>query len=244
MMEIAGTTALVTGGARRVGRALALGLAGAGADVVIAYNQSSAEAQETVRAVESLGRHAMAIKADMSSADDIRALAARAVADMGGIDILVNSASRFDRKPVLEITESEWDEVMAVNLKGPFLLSQALAPSLQRDGRGVIVNIADLSALQPWPGYAHHSVSKAGLVHLTKVLARALGPRIRVNAIAPGTVLPPEGHDGLDSGGGPERRVLSQEGTPEDVLDALLYLVRSDYVTGDVLVVDGGRALL
>ncbi len=243
-MEIKGSTALVTGGARRVGRALALGLAEAGAHIVVGYHASASEAQETVREIEALGRRAVAIRADMSSGDEVRTMVARAEGEMGAIDILVNSASRFDRKPVLEITEAEWDLVFAVNLRGPFLLSQAIAPGMQQRGRGTIVNIADLSALQPWPGYAHHAVSKAGLVHLTKVLARALGPVIRVNAIAPGTVLPPDDYDGSDSAGGPERRVVSPAGTPQDVLAALLYLVRSDYVTGDVLVVDGGRALL
>lgn len=243
-MNIEGKTALVTGGARRVGRVLALGLAREGADLVIDYHSSAAEAEETVREIEAMGRRAIAVKADVSSSDDVRLLIDTAVTRMGGLDILVNSASIFERKPVLEITESDWDRVMSINLKGPFLLSQAAAPHLSEHGAGVIVNIVDLSALQPWASYAHHSVSKAGLLHLTKILARALGPSIRVNAIAPGTVLPPDGYDGDDSGGGPERRVLEQSGTPEDVLDALLYLVRSDFITGDVMLVDGGRSLL
>jgi NAD(P)-dependent dehydrogenase (short-subunit alcohol dehydrogenase family) len=245
-MNIEGKTALVTGGARRVGRVLALGLARAGADVVIDYRKSDDEARETVREIESLGRRAAAVRADVSSAGDVKRLIEQATSQIGDIDILVNSASIFERKNILEITESDWDRVMAVNLKGPFMLSQEFARHVGIDaGRsGVIVNIVDLSALQPWPTYAHHSVSKAGLLHLTKVLARALGPSIRVNAIAPGTVLPPDEYKGEDSAGGPERRVLERSGTPEDVLDALLYLVRSDFVTGDVIVVDGGRALL
>ena len=244
MMNIEGKTALVTGGARRVGRVLAVGLARAGADIVIDYHTSAEEAQETVREIESMGRRAIAVQADVSSSGDVGRLIDTAVSTMGGIDILVNSASMFERKPVLEITAEEWDRVMAVNLRGPFLLSQAVTPTMRARGAGVIVNIVDLSALQPWPTYAHHSVSKAGLLHLTKVLARAIGPTIRVNAIAPGTVLPPDEYQGEDSAGGPERRVLSRSGTPEDVLDALLYLVRSDFVTGDVVTVDGGRALL
>jgi NAD(P)-dependent dehydrogenase (short-subunit alcohol dehydrogenase family) len=180
----------------------------------------------------------------VSSQNDVSRLIDTAAARMGGLDILVNSASIFQRKAVLEISADEWDRVMAINLRGPFLMSQAAAPVMKQRGAGVIVNIVDLSALQPWPSYAHHSVSKAGLLHLTKILARALGPAIRVNAIAPGTVLPPDGYDGDDSGGGPERRILERSGTPEDVLDALLYLVRSDFITGDVMIVDGGRSLL
>lgn len=243
-MNIEGRTALVTGGAHRVGKVLALGLARAGANLIIDYHSSANEAQDTVREIEAMGRRAVAVKADVSSEGDVRRLVDTAADRMGGLDILVNSASIFERKPFLEITGADWDRVMAINLKGPFLLSQAAAPLMSVKGGGVIVNIVDLSALQPWPTYAHHSVSKAGLLHLTKILARALGPIIRVNAIAPGTVLPPDGYDGDDSGGGPERRVLEQSGTPEDVLDALLYLVRSDFITGDVMIVDGGRSLL
>jgi pteridine reductase len=159
----------------------------------------------------------------------------------GRLDILVNSASLFQRTPFTQISEQEWDRVLAVNLKGPFLLSQAAAPLLARDGGGVIINIIDLSALQPWPSFAHHAVSKAGLLHLTGVMARALAPEIRVNAIAPGTVLAPEGEEGED---GSERRVLEREGDPADVAAALLYLVRADFVTGENMVVDGGRMLL
>jgi pteridine reductase len=162
----------------------------------------------------------------------------------GRLDVLVNNASLFERTPVGEIDAAAWDRVMAVNLRAPFLLSRAAAGHLAETA-GVIVNIADLSAFQAWPSYAHHAVSKAGLVHLTRVLARALGPAVRVNAIAPGTVLPPEGWDGADSaGGGPDRRVLARAGDPEDVARALLYLIESPFVTGEVMVVDGGRMLL
>ncbi len=133
--------------------------------------------------------------------------------------------------------------MLAVNLKGPFLLSQAAAPLLRRDGGGVIVNIADLSALQPWPSYAHHSVSKAGLVHLTRVLALALAPDIRAVCIAPGTVLPPEDYTREQVLENIERAPLKRLGSPDDVARALLYLVESDFVTGDVVVVDGGRML-
>jgi NAD(P)-dependent dehydrogenase (short-subunit alcohol dehydrogenase family) len=161
----------------------------------------------------------------------------------GRLDVLVNSASLFERQPVAAITESDWDRVLGVNLKGPFFLSQA-AFSLLAETGGSIVNIADLSALQAWPNFAHHAVSKAGLVHLTRVLARALAPRVRVNAIVPGTVLPPSGYEGEDWVGGRDRRVIEAEGRPDDVVGALLYLVGAGFVTGQCLVVDGGRMLL
>jgi pteridine reductase len=160
------------------------------------------------------------------------------------LDVLVNNASTFQSTPLLAISEAEWDQVLGVNLKGPFFLAQAAQPLLRRDGGGVIVNIADLSGLQPWPSYAHHSVSKAGLIHLTRVLARALGPEIRANCIAPGTVLPPEDYTEAQLRQSRERTVLHRIGTPDDVVRALLYLIESDYLTGEVTVVDGGRMLL
>jgi NAD(P)-dependent dehydrogenase (short-subunit alcohol dehydrogenase family) len=239
-MEIEGRVALVTGGAQRVGRAFAIGLAGAGADVLVNYHSSARQALETVTAIEALGRRAVAVQADVASSDGVRTLIDAAQRDFGRLDILVNSASLFERMPVPEISEADWDRVLGVNLRGPFFLSQAAAPLLARDG-GVIINIVDLSALQPWPGYAHHAVSKAGLLHLTRVLARALAPGVRVNSIAPGTVLAPADGSGED---GSERRVTARQGRPGDAVAALLYLVRSDFVTGENLVVDGGRVLL
>src|SRR5690606_40330713 len=131
--------------------------------------------------------------------------------------------------PFLAIEEAEWDRVMAVNLKAPFLLAQAAHPLLRRDGGGVVINISDLSGLQPWPDYAHHSVSKAGLIHLTRVLARVLGPEIRANCIAPGTVLPPEDYTAEQLRRSRERTVLQKIGSPEDVVRALLFLVESDF---------------
>jgi pteridine reductase len=238
-MEITGRTALVTGAARRLGRAMALALADAGADVVVHYRTSAEEARNTVAAIERNGRRAVAVQADVASSSDVARLLADTERAFGRLDILVNSASIFERRPVLEITAAEWDRVLAVNLKGPFLVSQAAVPLLRTDG-GVIVNLVDLSAVQAWPSFAHHAVSKAGLLHLTRVLARALAPDIRVNSIAPGTVLPPEAYEGDASG----KRVLRRAGEPADVVGALLYLIRSDFVTGENLVIDGGRTLL
>jgi NAD(P)-dependent dehydrogenase (short-subunit alcohol dehydrogenase family) len=242
-MEIHGKAALVTGGAHRVGRVLALALAESGADVLVNYHTSETAAADTVRAIEALGRRAVAVAGDVSDPGQVRALVAAAHAHFGRIDIVVNNASRFDRAPLAEITPEAWDRALDVNLKGPFLLAQAAASAL-RETRGTIVNIVDLSAFQPWPSFIPHAVSKAGLLHLTRCLARALAPDVRVNAIAPGTVLPPEGYDGTDYAGGMDRRVLARAGEPADVARALRYLVESDFVTGEVLVVDGGRLLL
>jgi len=242
-MEIARRTALVTGGARRIGRAIALDLAQAGANIVINYNESERMARETVAEIESLGGLATAVRADVAEAREVEALVDATEKSFGGLDILVNSAATFESGRFEEITEAEWDRVLAVNLKGPFLLMQKAAPLLRKNG-GVVVNIADLSAFQPWPSYAHHATSKAGLVHLTRVAARALAPDIRVNCVAPGTVLPPEGYDGTGSDGTSDRRLVRRPGMPEDVTAAVKYLITSDFVTGETLVVDGGRMLL
>lgn len=230
--------ALVTGGARRVGKALCHALARAGTHVCVNYHSSADEARATVAELAALGVHAHAVQADVSSHDDVQRLVAETERVFGRLDILVNSAATFERKQLLAISEAEWDHVLGVNLKGPFMLLQAAAPLLAAHEGGVVVNIADLSALQPWPAYAHHAVSKAGLVHLTKVAARALAPAIRVNCIAPGTVLPPENEAGED------RRLVGPEGTPEDVAATLLYLIESNFVTGETVIVDGGRHLL
>jgi NAD(P)-dependent dehydrogenase (short-subunit alcohol dehydrogenase family) len=243
-MNVAGKVALVTGGARRVGRALSLALAEAGADVIVHYNASAGEAQNVAREIEALGGRALALQADVAHGADVRRLVREVESDWGRLDILVNSAATFESAPFLEIGEDEWDRVLAVNLKGPFLLMQSAAPLLRVSGDGVIINIADLSAFQPWPSYAHHAVSKAGLIHLTRIAARALAPSIRVNCIAPGTVLPPEGYTGIGSDGTSDRRLVTPAGTPEDVARALLFLIESSFITGQTIVIDGGRLLL
>jgi pteridine reductase len=243
-MEITGKVALVTGGARRLGRELALALARAGADIVVNYFRSADDAERTVADIVALGRRAIAVHADVALKSDVDELVRRTAETFGRLDILVNNASTFETAPFLAIQEHEWDRVLAVNLKGPFLLSQAATPLLRRDGGGVIVNIADLSAFQPWPSYAHHSVSKAGLVQLTRVMARALAPDIRVACIAPGVVLPPEDATPEEIRQHRDRTPLRRLGSPDDVARALLFLVESDFLTGETVILDGGRSLL
>lgn len=242
-MDLADRVALVTGGARRVGRSLALALADRGANVVVNYHRSETDARRTVEEVEAMGRRALAVQADVSSRSDVAAMIDRVATEFGRLDVLVNSASLFRSTPFLSIDEKDWDRVLAVNLKGPFLVIQAAAALLAAQG-GVVVNIADLSALQPWPGFAHHSVSKAGLAQLTRVAARALAPRVRVNCIAPGTVLPPEDYTQEQVADLRDHTALKRLGSPADVARALLYLVESDFVTGEIVVVDGGRSLM
>lgn len=243
-MNLHGKVALVTGGAIRVGRALSEALSAAGATVIVNYRKSATEADALVAAIAQHGGTAAAMHADVSNKSEIDELLKQVEAQFGRLDILVNNASVFESAPFMQITEAMWDHVLAVNLKGPFFVAQAAAPLLTASGGGNIVNVVDLSAIQAWPSYAHHSVSKAGLAHLTKVLARALAPAVRVNAIAPATVLPPDDYNGMGSDGTPDRRLVAQPGTPEDVVRALFYLLESNFVTGQTVVVDGGRTLL
>lgn len=234
--------ALVTGGAVRVGRAIALGLADAGYDLVINYRSSGAEAREVERRVRKMGRRAVVVPGDVSDADDVEEIVEAVDDRFGRLDLLVNNASLFDATPLLEVDEAQWDRVMGVNLKGPFLLVQKTA-DLLAGAKGSVVNLVDLSAFQPWVSYPHHSVSKAGLLQLTRVAARSLAPHIRVNAIAPGAVLLPEHYTEEQAEKSKRKTALGTLGSPDDVVRAVLYLARSPYVTGEVLVLDGGRLL-
>jgi pteridine reductase len=221
---------------------LSLGLADAGYDVVVHYHGSEVGARETARGIEAAGRRAALVQGDLSLGSDAEAVVAGAAENFGRLDLLVNSAASFDRAQLMDVDEARWDQVMALNLKGPFLTVRAAA-DLLRQARGSVVNILDLSALQPWVDYPHHAVSKAGLLHLTRILARVLAPDVRVNAIAPGTVLPPEEFDESDRRREDARTLVGSIGTPQDVLRTVLFLAASPFITGEVVVVDGGRSL-
>ncbi|HEX8692095.1 MAG TPA: SDR family oxidoreductase [Longimicrobium sp.] len=241
-MDLQGKTALVTGGAVRIGRAISEALAREGMRIVVHYNSSAGPAEELCEEIRRGGGEAVAIGGDLSRFAEIERIAREAVGAFGGIDVLVNSASVFPAERLEEAGEEVWDHTIAVNLKAPFFLIQRLAPTL-RERRGVVVNMCDLAGLQAWGAYAVHAVSKAGLVHLTKVAARSLAPEVRVVGIAPGTVLPPEDMSEEEVAGLARTTPLKRNGSPGDVTTALLYLLRADFVTGDVLVVDGGRML-
>jgi pteridine reductase len=241
MRSLAGKVALVTGSAKRLGKAVALRLAAEGADLVIHHGNSHAEAQETVAEIEKLGRRAVALSADLRKVDEIRRLFVEVLKEFGRLDILVNSAANFLPASMVSTTEEIWDASLDTNLKAGFFCAQAAAPLLRRT-KGAIVNFADVGGLMGWPGYIPHSVSKAGVVMLTKVLAKALAPEVRVNAIAPGTITMP--------GDPPEWEAdfvklapLRRTGAPGDIADAVSYLVHAEFMTGHTLVLDGGRNL-
>lgn len=236
--------ALVTGGGVRIGRALALALAGAGYRVVVHYHSSSAEAESAVAEIRAGGGEAVALRADLARSEEVERLAAEAEGVWGGVDVLLNSASVFPSETLLETDLALWDHTLAVNLRAPFFLMRALAPGMKARGGGVVINIADLAGIQAWGGYAAHSIAKAGLIQLTKVAARQLAPEIRVVGIAPGTVLPPESMSEAEIARLAERTPLKRNGTPEDVARAMLYLLDAQFVTGETLVLDGGRLLV
>jgi len=238
---LAGKAALVTGSAKRLGRATALRLAEQGCSVTIHFNNSRTEAESAVAAIETLGGKAIAVQADLTQVSGIRNLVQTTAHEFGRIDILVNCAANFLHASMTSTTEQIWDAALDTNLKAPFFLAQAAAPYLRRS-RGCIVNFADIGGIMGWPGYISHSVSKAGVIMLSKTLAKELAPEIRVNAIAPGTITmpgdPPEWESDYR-----QQAPLKRTGTPADVTDTVLFLVQSTFITGQVLIVDGGRTL-
>jgi NAD(P)-dependent dehydrogenase (short-subunit alcohol dehydrogenase family) len=241
-MELASRVALVTGGGRRLGRALALALARRGMHLAIHYNSSADEARVTLDAARELGVTAELFQADLRDPEAARRLPAQVAARFERLDVLVNSAGIMTRATVEETTPELWDGIMAVNLRACFFTVQGALPWL-RPAKGKVVNLADVGGLEPWPRYAAHCVSKAGVVMLTRTLARALAPDVTVNAIAPGAVLPPDDWDEAAREHLARTTPLKRLGAPGDVAGALLYLLDADYVTGDTLVVDGGRLI-
>ena len=242
-MRLDGAAALVTGAGRRVGQAIAVALAQAGCDVAVHYHGSAAGAQETARAVEQAGRRAKLLQADLSDAAAARKLPDQAAAAFKRLDVVVNSAAVMVREPVEEVTPESWDATLDLNLRAMFFVSQGAIAHLRR-AKGKIVNIADLAGLEPWPAYVTHCVSKAGVIMLTKALARALAPDIAVNAIAPGAVLLPDEWDEKSRQHIEATTPLARLGSPADVVAAVKFLLAgTDYVTGTILVVDGGRLI-
>jgi pteridine reductase len=239
-MNLEGRVALVTGAGRRVGRALALALGREKMRVAVHYNSSAEGAEETAGEIERLGGEAKLFSADLSSRDGPAQLVQDVAKSYGTLAVVINSAAIMERTPVGEVTPDDWDEMFALNLRAPFMICQAAAPILRKE-QGSIVNIADLAAFESWPAYIPHSISKAGIVKMTSALAKVLAPEIRVNAIAPGAVMLPTDWAEESS----ERLIattpLQRLGSPEDVAGAMLFLLHADYMTGETLIVDGGR---
>ena len=235
-----GRVALVTGAARRIGRSIALELAAEGADVVVNYRSSKAEAEQVAAEIGASGRRALPWQADVTRRDAVARMFAEVERAFGRLDILVNNAGMFFPASFEQLTEEQWDTILDTNLKSQFLCAQAAAPLLKRHGRGAIVNLSSLGGLLAWPKYTHYCVSKAGVIMLTRCLARALAPEITVNSVAPGTIrFPGEPADEEYI----RRTPLRKTGTAEDIAGAVVFLAQSEFITGQVVVVDGGRVL-
>ncbi len=240
-------TALVTGGARRVGAAICRRLHGAGANILVHCNQSLHEAQALVHELN--GRRpgsAIVMQADLLEAGALPALVQRTVSAFGGLDVLVNNASSFYATPIGAIDERAWDDLMGTNLKAPLFLAQAAAPELRRN-QGCIVNIIDIHAERPLADHMVYTAAKGGLLALTRSLALELGPEVRVNGVSPGAIMWPDGPEWQNEG---ERQriidhtLLKRIGEPEDIAGAVEFLATAPYVTGQIIAIDGGRSIM
>jgi NAD(P)-dependent dehydrogenase (short-subunit alcohol dehydrogenase family) len=236
-----GKRALVTGGAKRIGRAIALALAEAGADVAITYRGSVAEAAATVEALRGFGVRALAVVCDVREEPSVQEAVAEVVAELGGLDVLVNNAGAFETVALEEISVEEWDAMFAINTRGPFLVAKAAFAELKK-ARGRIVNLGSLGGIHPWATHAHYCTSKAALHMLSHTMAKAWAPEISVNCVAPGMIVmgelnPAYEHFAL-------KTPMQRNGTAEDVAEAVLFFAAGpSFITGQMVAVDGGLGL-
>lgn len=238
--SLSGRVALVTGAGRRVGRAIAVALGASGMRVIVHYHESVDGARDTAQLIEEAGGMASLARADLSDVTACEQLVDGIVLEHGELHTLVNSAAVMVRTPVGEVDAQRWNDMFAVNVRAPFFLSQRAAQPLRR-ASGNIVNIADLAAFETWTGYVPHGMTKSAVVQMTRALAHALAPEVRVNAVAPGVVLLPDDFDAVQAEHLRCTTPLERIGTPVDVAQAVLYLVNAEFVTGEVIRVDGGR---
>lgn len=240
-MDPLGKVALVTGGGVRVGRAISLGLAEAGSHVVVHYNRSAGPAEETAADARRLGVEALTVQADLADPTSALAVIQASRERFGQVDVLVHAASPFDRASLAGVTLESWRLLMGVVVESFLLLVQGLAPDMAQRGAGAIIAILDRGAFEPWPAHLAHGVAKSALWALVRSLAVELAPQVRVNALVPGPVLPPPDYTPDQIAMAAGRTLMGRWGTPQDVVDAVLFLVRADYVTGEPLFVDGGE---
>ena len=242
-MNISGKIALVTGGAKRVGKAIVQALAARGCHLVVHYHRSQAQAQETVRDLRAAGHRALAVQADITKEDQVEAMIEAATAHFGRIDILVNNAALFYRTPVETLTVEDWERVMDVNLTGTFLCAHKIGLRMREWGWGHIINIADVAGERPWADYIPYSVSKACVLTFTQGLAMELAPQVMVNAVIPGPVLFQEDTPDNVRQREIDKTLVKRAGSPQDVAQVVVFVAESDYSTGASFHVDGGRSL-
>jgi NAD(P)-dependent dehydrogenase (short-subunit alcohol dehydrogenase family) len=243
-MDIDGKVALITGSAKRLGRAVAIELARRGARIAVHYRSNPDEAEETLHMIRSAGRNGAAFRAELTDNSAVDKMFQGIAKTFGGLDILINSASVFSPGTADKTTPEMWDSQMDANAKAPFFVAQHAARLMQARGQGKIINIADVAGEVIWPGYFSYSVSKAALIAVNRGLAKACAPQIQVNAIAPGPVLFPDYYSEEQKKAAIERTLLKREGSPNDVVNAVVFLIENDYITGEMIHVDGGRHVL
>ncbi len=242
-MDLQNKTVLITGAAKRIGKEIARHFAKKGAHVLIHYRNSRKEAEELAQELKLLKIKTHLYQADLTRQNDIQKMVTQILKENEGVDILVNNASIFYPTPFGKITEKDWDQFFAANLKAPFFLSQALAPSMKKKGRGHIINIADWSGLRPYTGYLPYCTSKGALITLTQGLAKTLAPEIRVNAVCPGPILPPPDFTEDEKEKVAQNTLLGRWGNPEDIAKMVVFLAEQEFITGSYHLVDGGESL-
>jgi 3-oxoacyl-[acyl-carrier protein] reductase/pteridine reductase len=241
---LSGKSALVTGGARRIGRAIALALANAGADVAITWRTSGAEAASTVREIAALGRSALAVECDVRSEVSARHAIVEVIAEFGRLDLLVNNAAVFSTATLETLSLEEWDTVFDTNTRGPFLMAREALPHL-RAAEGRIVNIGSLGGMKAWATHGHYASSKAALHTLTQAMARAFAPQVTANCVAPGWIDLGEESEVAPAKKFALRTPMQRNGTAEDVTQAVLFFATGPrFITGQILAVDGGLGLV
>lgn len=243
-MTLQEKVALVTGSAKRIGRAVANALADRGVHQAVHYRTSKTEAEDAVEMFRILGVEAESFQADLSQVKEVEALASEVLKRFGRLDILVNNASVFFPSPLGEVTDLQWDTLINTNLKGPFFLAQKVGLAMKAAVGGTIINIGDWAAERPYTGYLPYCISKAGVVAMTKGLAKALAPEVRVNCINPGPVMLPEDLSEAEKEEVMRKTPLQRTGSPTDIANAVVFLCEgTDFMTGAVITVDGGRTV-
>jgi pteridine reductase len=242
-MELSGKVALVTGSGRRVGRAIAMGLAARGVTLAVHYRNSAQDASRTVAEIEARGGTARSFHADLEKVSEIESMVNEVAAAFGRVDILVNSAAVFYRTPLESVTEHDWDVNLDTNLKAPFFAAKFTAPIMRRQGAGKIINIGDSAGMRPYKNYLPYTVSKCGLIGLTEALAKNLAPEIQVNCLAVGPVLPAPDYSAAQIDVMARSTLVKRLGTPDDVARGVIFLCETDFATGATIVLDGGRLI-
>jgi pteridine reductase len=243
-MDIDGKVALITGSSKRLGRAVAIELARRGARIAVHYRSNPHEAEETLQMLRGAGTNGVTLRAELTDNNAVEKMFQDIVKTFGGLDILVNSASVFSPDTADRTTPGMWDTQMESNAKAPFFVAQHAARLMQVRGHGKIINMADVAGEVIWPGYLSYSISKAALIAVNRGLAKSYAPQIQVNAIAPGPVLFPDYYSEEQKRAAIERTLLKREGSPNDIVNAVVFLIENDYITGEMIHVDGGRHLM